>query len=231
MQRRATEPARCATGRGNGPGPGGACWGSSAGTPSAAWLNSRAGTRSVRNIPTACATWRTGGPFNTIAGQPTDDSEMALMLARSLVAKRAFDRRTVRKRYGEWLDSGPFDCGNTIWQGLNGERNFESQANGALMRISPLGIFGAGRNLDDVAEWARQDASITHPNPVCQQANALFAMAIATAISQGTDGRSLHGESFPGRSSTMSIPHFAKPSRRLIRNPGSTGPYPRQVGS
>jgi len=60
------------------------------------------------------------------------------------------------------------------------------------MRISPLGIFGAGRSLEDVAEWARQDASITHPNPVCQQANALFAMAIATAIGQGIDGKSLH---------------------------------------
>ena len=150
-----------------------------------------------------------GGPFNTMAGQPTDDSEMALMLARSLVAKRGFDRRTVRKRYGEWLDSGPFDCGNTIWQGLNGERNFESQANGALMRISPLGIFGAGRNLDDVAEWARQDASITHPNPVCQQANALFAMAIATAIAQGTDGKSLHGEIV-----SWTVEHDVDPSLR-----------------
>ena len=133
-----------------------------------------------------------GGPFNTIAGQPTDDSEMALMLARSLVADAGFDRGKVRRRYREWLESGPFDCGNTIWKGLSGERNFESQANGALMRISPLGIFGAGRNLDDVAEWARQDASITHPNPVCQQANALFAMAIATAVGQGIDGKSLH---------------------------------------
>ena len=133
-----------------------------------------------------------GGPFNTIAGQPTDDSEMALMLARSLVADAGFDRGKVRRRYREWLESGPFDCGNTIWKGLSGERNFESQANGALMRISPLGIFGAARNLDDVAEWARQDASITHPNPVCQQANALFAMAIATAVGQGIDGKSLH---------------------------------------
>lgn len=150
-----------------------------------------------------------GGPFNTIAGQPTDDSEMALMLARSLAAKREFDRKTVRKRYREWLDSGPFDCGNTIWQGLNGERNFESQANGALMRISPLGIFGAGRNLDDVSEWARQDASITHPNPVCQQANALFAMAIATAIAQGTDGKSLHGEIV-----SWAVEHDVDPSLR-----------------
>ena len=31
-----------------------------------------------------------GGVYHTIAGQPTDDSEMALALARSLVGERAF---------------------------------------------------------------------------------------------------------------------------------------------
>ena len=51
-----------------------------------------------------------------------------------------------------------------------------------MMRISPLGIFGTYFDLRDVAEWARQDALLTHPNPVCVQANALFAMGIAHAI-------------------------------------------------
>ncbi len=133
-----------------------------------------------------------GGPFNTIAGQPTDDSEMALLLARSLVAEERFDRGTVKRCYRRWLDSGPFDCGHTIGTGLRGERSFQSQANGALMRISPLGIFGAGRNPEDVAEWARQDASITHPNPVCQQANAIYAMAISRAIEQGVGSLALY---------------------------------------
>ena len=53
------------------------------------------------------------------------------------------------------------------------------------MRISPMGIFGANHDAQQVAEWAIQDAALTHPNPVCQQANALFAMAIAHAIRTG----------------------------------------------
>ena len=61
-----------------------------------------------------------------------------------------------------------------------------------MMRISPLGIFGANHDAGLVAEWARQDAAITHPHPVCQQANALFTMAIAHAIRQGCDGRGLY---------------------------------------
>jgi len=133
-----------------------------------------------------------GGVWDTIAGQPTDDSEMALMLARTLVKQRRYDPADARRAYVYWLNSGPFDCGTTVAGGLRGRLIPESQANGAMMRVSPLGIFGANYGLDQVAEWARQDAAITHINPVCQQANALYTMAIAQAIRQGCDGRILY---------------------------------------
>ena len=60
------------------------------------------------------------------------------------------------------------------------------------MRISPLGIFGAGFELNQAAEWAMQDAALTHPNLICQQANALFAMGIAHAIQFGCDCKELY---------------------------------------
>ena len=60
------------------------------------------------------------------------------------------------------------------------------------MRISPLGIFGANHDLRRVAEWACQDAKLTHPHPVCQQANALFAMAIALAVREETSPEKLY---------------------------------------
>lgn len=126
-----------------------------------------------------------GGRWGTIAGQPTDDSEMALMLARVLAEQQRYDANEVRKAYVFWLDSHPFDCGNTVYVGLRGRPNPESQANGAMMRVSPLGIFGANYNREQVAAWAQQDAALTHPHPVCVQANALFVMAIAHVISTG----------------------------------------------
>lgn len=126
-----------------------------------------------------------GGTHNTIAGQPTDDSEMALLLARTLVEHGAYDANAARKAYVFWLDSEPFDCGGTIGGALRGRFDSDSQANGAMMRISPLGIVGARCPLEDVAEWARQDAVITHINPMCPQANALYAMAIAHTIRTG----------------------------------------------
>lgn len=133
-----------------------------------------------------------GGTWNTVAGQPTDDSEMALQLARLLAEQGKYDPGEARKAYILWLNSEPFDCGMTVASGLRGRLNPDSQANGALMRISPLGIFGASFTSAAVAEWAREDAGLTHPHPVCQQANALFAMAIARAVGHGCSARNLY---------------------------------------
>lgn len=147
-----------------------------------------------RDYPAGVRELADGGTWNTIAGQPTDDSEMALMLARMLAKEGRFDTELARQAYIFWLDSGPFDCGYTVAGGLRGRHNPDSQANGAMMRISPLGIFGANYELAQVAEWARRDAAITHIHPVCQQANALFAMAIAYAVDQGCVAQTLYSQ-------------------------------------
>ena len=146
------------------------------------------------NYPEGVLDMADGGTWDTLAGQPTDDSEMALLLARSLVSHGTFDKKAAEKAYVFWLESNPFDIGNTILSGLTGRRSPDSQANGAMMRISPLGIFGANYGLDQVAEWARQDAAITHIHRVCQEANALFAMAIAHAVRTGISADSLYRE-------------------------------------
>jgi ADP-ribosylglycohydrolase len=130
-----------------------------------------------------------GGTWGTLAGQPTDDSEMALALARTLVTHGTYDRELARVAYVDWLNSGPFDCGDTVMRGLGNRPNPTSQANGAMMRISPVGIFGASHELEQVARWAEQDTAITHPNQVCVQAGVLFTMAIAYAISRAAGPR------------------------------------------
>jgi ADP-ribosyl-[dinitrogen reductase] hydrolase len=134
------------------------------------------------NYPNGVRELADGGTWGTIAGQPTDDSEMALMLARMLLKQRRYSSEEARKAYVFWLNSSPFDRGGTVSAGLRGRPNQESQANGALMRISPLGVFGYNYDLERVSEFAQQDAALTHPHPVCLQANALFAMAIAETI-------------------------------------------------
>ena len=92
-----------------------------------------------------------------------------MLLARILAEQGGYDSEAARKAYVFWLNSDPFDCGMTISSGLRGRPNPDSQANGAMMRISPMGIFGANHDLAQVAEWARQDVALTHPHPVCRQ--------------------------------------------------------------
>lgn len=146
----------------------------------------------LRQYPGGVRKLADGGTWNTLAGQPTDDSEMALALARMLVNEGKYVPEKARNAYLAWLDSHPFDCGQTVSSGLRGRPNPESQASGAMMRVSPLGIFGANHDLKTVAEWAEQDAALTHPHPVCRQSNALFAMGIARAIRKGPQAQDLY---------------------------------------
>jgi ADP-ribosylglycohydrolase len=53
------------------------------------------------------------------------------------------------------------------------------------MRVAPIGIAAQG-NPQLAANWARQDAQLTHPHPVCVEANAAFAAAIAVGVAGGS---------------------------------------------
>jgi ADP-ribosyl-[dinitrogen reductase] hydrolase len=133
-----------------------------------------------------------GGVWDTIAGQPTDDSEMALALARSLARRGTYDVDDVHEAYVEWMHSEPFDIGRSVRAGLEGRPLQDTQANGALMRASPLAIFGAGTDPDQLAAWADRDAALTHPHPVCRQVNVLYVLGLAHAIEHGCDGIGLY---------------------------------------
>ncbi len=139
-----------------------------------------------------------GGTWGTMSGQPTDDSELALMLARSLLARGEYDVEAVARAYRYWYESGPFDMGGTTSQALRatvGKQNIseaaiasanrESQANGSLMRVSPLGIYGHNLPSERLAELARLDSALTHPHPICQEACAVFTIAVARAVGGG----------------------------------------------
>jgi ADP-ribosylglycohydrolase/fructose-1,6-bisphosphatase/inositol monophosphatase family enzyme len=129
-----------------------------------------------------------GGTWHTLAGQPTDDSEMALALARSIVAEQAYEGGAAFAAYREWYRSGPFDVGNTTRAALNGYRMGESQANGSLMRASPLGVLAHAGGPARAAAWGREDSALTHPHPTCGDAVAAFVVAVADAVRHGDAG-------------------------------------------
>ena len=146
-----------------------------------------------------------GGVYKTMAGQPTDDSEMALTLARTLVRDGRYDKDKVLDAYRAWLTSRPVDVGATTERGLLGRGDAVSESNGSLMRISPVGIWAAG-DAKRAAKTAREDSALTHPNPVCIEACAGYAAAIATGVGGGDRNAMLEA----------ALAHSAGPARAAI---------------
>jgi ADP-ribosyl-[dinitrogen reductase] hydrolase len=138
----------------------------------------------ARNFPHGVRELADGGRYHTLAGQPTDDSEMALELARSIIFHKGFVREAVLDAYRDWLQTRPVDIGATTERGLLGLHTTESESNGSLMRISPVGIWAAG-DPRRAAAAAREDSALTHPNPACVEACAGFAAAIAVGVGGG----------------------------------------------
>lgn len=133
-----------------------------------------------------------GGTWRTLAGQPTDDSEMALALARCILAEGRYDAKAVFGSYREWRVSEPFDIGATTRAALDGAPRSDSQANGSLMRISPLGVFAHRLEPDRAAALARADSALTHPNAVCGDAVAAFVVALSHAVRHGDGAAAAH---------------------------------------
>src|SRR5262249_9813116 len=116
--------------------------------------------------------------LGTIAGQITDKSEMALVLARALAEHHEYNAPAAQREYLKWLTSGIQARDEAITSALLDHSLIENNSNAALLRAAPLGIFGARIWSGVVELWAREDALITHPGAVCIAANELFAVAI-----------------------------------------------------
>jgi len=145
----------------------------------------KAAAEIARLFPAGVRSLADGGVYHTIAGQPTDDSEMALALARSLVSNKGFVAEKVLDAYREWMTTRPVDIGTTTERGLLGLHTTESESNGSMMRVSPIGVWAAG-DPARAAATARLDSALTHPNPVCVEACAAYAAAIAAGIAGGS---------------------------------------------
>ena len=135
------------------------------------------------------------GTHRQPAGTITDDTEMALCIARSLVDRGGFDPADVADRFVVWLASGPFDVGimtaNALGRIGDGEpwdvagvREWESSpegsnaGNGSLMRCLPHAI-ACRDDPDALVRVSRQSSSSTHADPRCQWACAAYNLTIA----------------------------------------------------
>ncbi len=152
-----------------------------------------------------------GGDLQVARGQITDDGELTLCLAQALSSSVTFSLETVAKSYAKWVESCPFDMGFTTscslgcysqrkWQAIFQQQGYAgvmsraaselclgSKANGSLMRITPLGIWGYSLADEELADCAMQDSRLSHPNLSCCYGVACYVIAIASLLRQPGD--------------------------------------------
>ena len=102
-----------------------------------------------------------------------------------------------------------------------------SQANGSLMRASPLGVLRAPHERRDAAAaLGRADSALTHPHPVCGDAVAAFVVAVAHAIDHGDGGEAAYGAALRlgARGAGRAVGARGARSRRRDGAPRATAP-------
>ena len=124
-------------------------------------------------------------------GSITDDSELAIALLRSLLNEQGFNKLATHAQYIDWLSTGPEDVGVTTRFALNGDFNADSQANGALMRVAPIGIYAALHPEWDWQAAAREDCLLTHIHPRCVHADIIYVESLILAM-QGTPPQEIY---------------------------------------
>jgi ADP-ribosyl-[dinitrogen reductase] hydrolase len=138
------------------------------------------------------------GTHRQPAGTITDDTEMALCIARSLVEQGQFHPADVAERFVAWYEGGPFDIGGMTRRALSriqdgeswetaGEQEWEASpegsnaGNGSVMRCAPLAIAYA----DYPAALVRtsiDSSRVTHADPRCMFGCVVLNITIASAL-------------------------------------------------
>lgn len=123
-------------------------------------------------------------------GQVTDDTEMMLVLAKSLATDKCYNKKNVIMDYLAWSNSK-----NNVFRGLATRkilanktyagylksyerRDPDNQSNGALMRCAILGLL-------PTLKEALEDCSITNDHEVCVKTNRSYLSMIRCALRGG----------------------------------------------
>ncbi len=132
-------------------------------------------------------------------GQPpgtlTDDTDLALCIARSLVETGCFDGSDVASRFVAWYETGPFDiglmtadairglqagdpwdrAGQTVWES---RREGSNAGNGSVMRCAPYAL-AFGEDDQYLGRVSERSSAITHADPRCKRGCAVLNLTIA----------------------------------------------------
>ena len=137
-----------------------------------------------------------GGGFSWAPGEFTDDTQMALALAESLLRCGGYDAADVWEHFRAWSLSAA-DIGITTRAALSHENHVgaarrshdatggRSASNGCVMRIAPVAVWGVRAGREATIDVAAQQAALTHFDPAAATGAALVAETIRRVILEG----------------------------------------------
>jgi ADP-ribosyl-[dinitrogen reductase] hydrolase len=154
-------------------------------------------------------------PVNDYQGDGTwtDDTAMALCLAKSLTESLSMDLKHQLDLYVKWylgdeeFYGGHVDCGMTISEALNryrrygevlsGAKSEYSAGNGSIMRLAPVPLY-FHQNLSLAIRMAELSSKTTHQEQRCLQACQYFS-ALTWGALNGHSKKELLSPYFPNR--------------------------------
>ena len=138
-----------------------------------------------------------GGGFGWGPGEWTDDTQMAVCIAKVLETG-SIDVDAIGDSFLDWYRSGPKDVGNMTRSVLSraargadlpqaAARYFEQRPNGAagngsLMRTAPVALAFLDRPDAELGEMAMAVSALTHADPQAQEACAIWCVGIKYAV-------------------------------------------------
>jgi ADP-ribosyl-[dinitrogen reductase] hydrolase len=145
------------------------------------------------------------GTHGKPAGTVTDDTDLALRIARSLVASGGFDPADIAERFVAWLDAGPFDVGLMTSDAITELRSGTAPAdagravwerrpegsnagNGSVMRCAPHALAYVDQP-ERLVAVSRESSAITHADPRCTWGCAALNLVLASLV-DGADPES-----------------------------------------
>jgi ADP-ribosylglycohydrolase len=123
------------------------------------------------------------------AGQYTDDTQLTIAVAESLIRKNGFDPNDLIDRFIEWLSEPPigpgYGCVVSIQKLKRGESwetaASDSGGNGTAMRVAPIGLFYHD-DIPKLIEVARMSSLITHNHWAATASAIVVARSVAYLI-------------------------------------------------
>jgi len=114
-----------------------------------------------------------GGWLHLCKGQVTDDTQMSLVLGRSILDAGGVDPKSVAEAFSAWMRTKPVDIGNTVRRGIVHYRQTGETAvpedeygagNGTCMRCLPVALAYLGAGETAVASANQLQSHVTHNN-------------------------------------------------------------------